>query len=274
VNVWINGRRRTTIDCRDRGLQYGDGVFETMRVRGRQIRLLELHLDRLYRSCRTLKIQAPRRLLLRRELAGIAGRRHDGILKLIITRGSGPRGYRPTGNERCMRIASLHALTRGAAKAGAAPVRLRVCTTVLGSNPKLAGLKTLNRLDSVLARAEWRDARIWEGLMRDAEGNFVCGTMSNLFLRRGDVLTTPVLDRCGVAGVMRRWIVQRARALNLRILERRVRRPDLESADEVFMCNAVAGIRSVGSIQWTRARTTHFRCSGTADLLRSRLDAE
>ena len=272
MNAWINGRRRTTVDFRDRGLQYGDGLFETMRVRGGRIRLLELHLDRICRGCRALRIAAPGRPMLGRELARIAARRKDGVLKLIITRGSGPRGYRPSGEERCTRIASLHALTRAAA--ADLPVRLRICTTVLGSNPKLAGLKSLNRLESVLARAEWSNARIWEGLMCDADGNFVCGTMSNLFLRRGGVLVTPLLDRCGVAGVMRRWILQQARALNLRAVERRVRLRDLASADEVLMCNAVAGVRSVGSIERARGATLRFACTETADRLRLRLNAE
>ena len=87
MSVWINGRRCSTLSYRDRGLQYGDGVFETMRVRRRGIRLLDLHLDRLYRSCRRLKIQVPKSLLVRRELERIAAGRKQGILKLMVTRG-------------------------------------------------------------------------------------------------------------------------------------------------------------------------------------------
>jgi 4-amino-4-deoxychorismate lyase len=261
------------VDCRDRGLQYGDGIFETMRVRSGQVRLLDLHLDRLYLGCRKLRIEAPARPNLRRELVHLAGHRQDGILKLIITRGSGPRGYRPSGNERCRRIAFLQSLPGGGSD-DEAPVRLRVCTTALGTNPALAGLKTLNRLESVLARAEWSDARIWDGLMRDADGNVVSGSMSNLFLRRGATLTTPLLDRCGVAGVMRRWILQHAGDLGLRTAERRVRWSDLKSAEEVFMCNAVAGIRPVRSIAQAGGSTLKFGRRETADRLRSLLDAQ
>jgi 4-amino-4-deoxychorismate lyase len=273
LSVWINGRRRTMLDCRDRGLQYGDGIFETMRVRGGQVRFLDLHLDRLYLGCRKLRIEAPERSDLQRELAHLAGQRRDAILKLIITRGSGPRGYRPSGDERCRRIAFLQALRRGGLD-DAAAVRLRVCTTPLGTNPILAGLKTLNRLESVLARAEWSDARIWDGLMRDVDGNVVSGSMSNLFLRRGATLTTPLLDRCGVAGVMRRWILEHAGGLGLRTAERRVRWIDLKSAEEVFMCNAVAGIRAVRSIKRAGAATLKFRRREAADRLRSLLDAQ
>jgi 4-amino-4-deoxychorismate lyase len=271
LSAWINGRRSARIDHRDRGLQYGDGVFETMRVRRGQVRLLEYHLERLDRGCRQLKIAGPRPLALRRELARVAAGRGEGILKLILTRGPGARGYRPTGRERCTRIVALDVLPKAILSDASTPARVRLCATPLGLNPRLAGLKTLNRLESVLARAEWHDVRIWEGLMRDVEENIVCGTMSNLFLRRGSSLMTPVLDRCGVAGVMRRWVLERAGELRLRPVERRIRWQDLREAEEVFMSNAVVGLRSVGSVlRGTRSlRKTSFE---TADRLRTLLD--
>jgi 4-amino-4-deoxychorismate lyase len=272
MSVWINGRRRKFLDWRDRGLQYGDGIFETMRVRRRAIRLLEFHLDRLYEGCRRLHIAGPERSTLRRELARIAGSRREGVLKLIVTRGRGKRGYRPTGRERCTRIIALHALPPRTPEESR-PVRLRTCATTLAVNPRLAGLKTLNRLDSVLARAEWQDARIWDGLMGDGDGNWVSGTMSNLFLRRGSLLTTPRLDRCGVAGVMRRWILERAAELKLRTEERDVRWGDLRTADEVFMSNAVAGIRPVRTIECARRKATlRYLSTETAGRLRALLE--
>jgi 4-amino-4-deoxychorismate lyase len=269
--MWINGRKRASVDARDRGLQYGDGIFETMRVRRGRIRLLEYHLQRLDAGCGRLAIAAPSLAALRRELAQIAALRREAVLKLIVTRGSGQRGYRPTGRERCTRIAALHGLSRAVLRGAAVPARVRLCSTPLGLNPSLAGLKTLNRLESVLARSEWNDERIWEGLMRDVDGNIVCGSMSNLFLRRGSTLVTPVLDRCGVAGVMRRWILETAGGLSLRTAERRVSWSDLGEADEVFMSNAVVGVKSVGSIERgrQRLRPTSF---DTATVLRQRLD--
>ena len=274
MSVWVNGRRRSTLDYRDRGLNYGDGLFETMRVLGRRIRLLDYHLDRLYAGCRRLRIAAPHAAHLRRELERIASARNDAILKLIVTRGSGARGYRPSGRERATRIIQLHALPPGGASQAASQARVRLCATPLSINARLAGLKTLNRLDAVLARAEWRDGRIWEGLMGDGEGGWVCGTMSNLFLVRGRTLATPLLDRCGVAGVMRRWILANAANLRLRAVERRLTWQDLASADEVFMSNAVVGIRSVRSIERSAGRTLRFSCVGTANGLRALLDAQ
>jgi 4-amino-4-deoxychorismate lyase len=199
----------------------------------------------------------------------MASGRKDGILKLIVTRGSGPRGYRVSGHEHTTRIATLHTLPKGV-PAAAVPVRL--CMTPVSVNAHLAGLKTLNRLDSVLARAEWRNARVWEGLMSDPDGNWVCGTMSNLFVRRGALLTTPLLDRCGVAGVMRRWVLENAAGVGLRVEQRRIRSEDLMSAEEIFMSNAVIGIRSVSAIERTPAGTVRIFRTDAAGRLRARLD--
>jgi 4-amino-4-deoxychorismate lyase len=90
--------------------------------------------------------------------------------------------------------------------------------------------------------------------MQDVDENIVCGTMSNLFVRRGSALMTPVLDRCGVAGVMRRWILENAADIALRPTERRLRWQDLREADEVFVSNAVVGLKSVGAIERGRER--------------------
>jgi len=270
MSTWINGRSGTSIDVQDRGLQYGDGLFETMRVRAGRVRLLRYHLDRLQAGCRRLQIAGPPPRVLLREIESIAARRREGVLKLIVTRGPGRRGYRPSGRERCTRILTLHALPPGA-RDPAAAVRVRLCATPLGLNPELAGLKTLNRLESVLARAEWSDVRIWEGLMRDVDENIVCGTMSNLFLRHGSLLMTPKLDRCGVAGVMRRWVLATAGELELRAVERHIKWRDLRDADELFLSNAVAGVRSVGSIEHGRERLRRTVFT-SADALRARLD--
>jgi 4-amino-4-deoxychorismate lyase len=273
LNAWINGRRSQAVDYRDRGLQYGDGLFETMRIHGRRVRLLDYHLDRLREGCGRLGLQAPGRRSLRREIEKAATCRRDGILKLLLTRGKGSRGYRPSGRERLTRILSLHPLPRTGLASGAS-ARLRLCATPISINPRLAGLKTLNRLDSVLARSEWRDERIWEGLMGDVDGNWVCGTMSNLFLRHGATLMTPLLDRCGVAGVMRRWILESAAAFNLRVTVRRVRWEDLRTAEEVFMSNAVIGIRSVRAIDGARRGLLRFSATDTAEGLASLLERQ
>jgi 4-amino-4-deoxychorismate lyase len=272
VKIWINGRSGGRIDARDRGLQYGDGLFETMRVRRRGVRLLEYHLQRLLAGCERLGIVPPGEAVLRRELTAAAALRREGVLKLMVTRGPGERGYRPTGLEHCTRILRLDALAPSVAAASPVPWRLRVCTTRLGRNAQLAGLKTLNRLESVLARSEWTDARIQEGLMLDEDDNIVCGTMSNLFLLQGSCLVTPLLDRCGIAGVMRRWVLEQAAAAGLRTAERHVRLRDLRAAGEIFMTNAVAGPTPVSAVGLGRLAIRPRSCA-VALRLRARLDS-
>jgi 4-amino-4-deoxychorismate lyase len=277
MSTWINGRRRSMLGQGDRGLHYGDGLFETMRVRNARIRLLELHLERLYAGLRRLSIPGPPPQQLRAELQTIAAGRREGVLKLIVTRGQGPTGqrpgYRPTGTERNTRIETLYGLPSGVRDADPdTAVRVRLCRTAVGMSPALAGLKSLNRLDSVLARSEWRDERIWEGLMADTEGHWLCGTMSNLFLRRDSLLTTPSIDRGGVAGVMRRWVLQTAHRLHLKTQEREVHWRDLANAEELFMTNAVVGIKSVRSLEGGKI-PVRFEQFGTARQLRILLEA-
>ena len=272
MNVWINGRSGAAIDCRDRGLQYGDGLFETMRVRRRGVRLLDFHLQRLAAGCARLRIELPEVGRLRREIARAAALRDEGVLKLIVTRGAGARGYRPPARERATRILMLGSLPAHARAAEPSPARVRLCRTRLGANERLAGLKTLNRLESVLARMEWRDQHIFEGLLLDTDGYIVCGTMSNVFLRRGANLTTPPIDRCGVAGVMRRWVLEQARSIGLRASVRRVRVEDLDDAQEMFLSNAIMGPMPVGVIMRGNRRVRPSSRQA-ALMLRARLQA-
>ena len=266
---WINGRPGTRLEVRDRGLQYGDGLFETMRVRRGAVRLLNSHWDRLATGCRRLGLPAPA-ARLRAELQRAAHGEREAVLKLIVTRGVGARGYAQPVPLRATRVLTRHPLSRAARQVAVVPQHARLCTTRLGCNEALAGLKTLNRLESVLARAEWSDARIWEGLMCDTDGHLVCGTMSNFFMRRGRFLCTPKLDRCGVAGVMRGWVLEQATAFDLRAVEGRLRWDDLDESAEIFMTNAVVGVVSIASIARGRQRL-RFDDFAVADGLRSRL---
>ncbi len=107
--------------------------------------------------------------------------------------------------------------------------------------------------------------------MRDVEGTVVCGTMSNVFLRRGSTLMTPALDRCGVAGVMRRWVLEQAADLRLRVWQGRLPVEALRDAEEVFMTNAVAGIVPVGLLE-TGPQPVRPPSTETASRLRERLE--
>jgi len=259
----LNGKaispQQPAIHIDDRGLLYGDGVFETMLLRAGRVRFIDDHLHRLQQGCERLKMSPPVIGQLREELQQLVQQHRDGIVKLILTRGRGGRGYRAVAGD----ATRLWQLFAPVASVGGG-VSLRWCDTRLARNQALAGIKHLNRLEQVLAQSEWDDATINEGLMLDTESELISGTMGNVFLVLENVLVTPDLRFCGVQGVMRKNILRFAAALELPCEERAVRPEELHAASEVFITNAVRGIQPVTTLlpsilngqQWTVGETT------------------
>ena len=238
--VFVNGREGARVDPADRGLQYGDGLFETLAVRDGQARFVDWHLERLADGARRLALPPPDQERLRALIAGAwpAGR---GVVKLIVTRGVGGRGYRPaTGTEPTCIVAGSE-WPAWPASAWSEGVCLRWCRTRLSRNPALAGIKHLNRLEQVLARAEWDDERIAEGLMQDDLGQVISGTQSNLFAVIDGQVVTPPVDQCGVAGVMRRALLGWAADQGIPVRERALRMEKLVQASELWLTNALIG---------------------------------
>ena len=130
-----------------------------------------------------------------------------------------------------------------------------ICRHPIGSNPATAGIKHLNRLDQVLASAEWPDADHVEGLMCDADGALVEATRSNVFLVHGETLVTPVLDRAGVAGVVRAAVLEHAARLGVPTEIRRVERAELATADELFVTSSVLGVCSITALSGATPRS-------------------
>ena len=242
AKILINGAADDRLDALDRGLQYGDGLFETLRIHAGLPLLWEAHLARLTQGCERLGIPTPEAERLREEAERLCAGVADGVLKIIVTRGSGGRGYRPPGRPRPTRLLAVYPYPDYPADNRSRGVEVRLCETRLGLNPALAGLKHLNRLEQVLGRAEWNDTTIAEGLMRDIEGNIIEGTMSNVFVVQAGRLRTPGLSRCGVAGVMRARVLAEAATLGIPSEECRLGVADLETADELFLTNSVIGI--------------------------------
>jgi len=191
----------------DRGVAYGDGLFETVLVRDGTPLLWEQHLARLGRGCRVLGIPLPAREHLEAPL--VEAGEGLSVLKLILSRGSGGRGYAPPDTPEPQLRWRLGPFAPSA-QHWQQGVRVRHCRLRLGIQPMLAGLKHLNRLENVLARAEWTDADTAEGLLCDSEGRLVEATCMNLFWQRDGKLETPRLDRCGVAGTLRAALLERA----------------------------------------------------------------
>jgi 4-amino-4-deoxychorismate lyase len=238
--VFVNGREDGVIDPADRGLQYGDGLFETLAVRDGRARFLDWHLERLVEGGRRLAMPLPESGLLRDEIAH-AWPRGRGVVKLVLTRGIGPRGYRPPVTPAVTRIVSGHAWPDRDDAAWSDGVRLGLCRTRLGRNPALAGIKHLNRLEQVLARAEWDDAQMDEGLMLDDRDQAIAGTASNVFFRLADRWVTPALRDCGVAGVMRRAIRGWAEEQGIAMVERGIPAAELADATAMLLTNTLIG---------------------------------
>lgn len=249
---WINGVAATTLPVADRGLQYGDGLFETFAVKDGRIGLLGFHLERLTEGCQRLGIPRPPLEMLKSELKAAATDMPRAVLKLIITRGSGGRGYRAPADAVPLRMLARHPWPDYPASWAEEGVRLRVCDLRLAEQPRLAGLKHLNRLEQVLARAEWQDADGYqEGLMLDPAGAVVEGTMSNVFAApREGMLLTPDLSRCGVAGVMRRHIMHRAREAGVQVQVADLPLAELMQCREIFLCNSLMGVWPVAELDW------------------------
>jgi 4-amino-4-deoxychorismate lyase len=244
--VWVNGRAAGEVSALARGLHFGDGLFETIACEGGRPRFLELHLRRLAAGCARLGLEAPEAATLRAEVQQLAAPCGRAIIKVLLTRGAAAaRGYAVTGFEKPTRISLRYPWPPedpGLARAG---VRVRIAVLRLGENPALAGLKHCNRLEQVLARREWTDTGIAEALMFSSSGALVSGTMSNVFMVRDGKLYTPRVDRCGVAGVMRHVVLAAAADAGIAAEESVLDSQELAGAQEVFLTNALMGIRPV-----------------------------
>ena len=241
LGCWIDGAQGKSIPADDRGLQYGDGLFETILVRNGRARFLDAHFARLDLGCQRLGIGFASSDELRAEVAqAVLQAPARALLKLIVTRGSGPRGYAARADSSARRVLTLFASPPSdALRPG---VDARIATVRLGENSALAGIKHLNRLENVLAASEPGHAGVFESLMLDAAGHVICGTMTNVFAAKAGRLYTAPLDRCGVAGVMRSVVIRQATALGIACEETRLPLAQFLAADEVFITNARIGV--------------------------------
>lgn len=238
----VNGQSGDQLSVFDRGLAYGDGLFETLRLVNGQPLLLSLHLARLQEGCQRLALQLDSSALLAeiQQLCQVSTCQ-DQVLKIIISRGAGGRGYKPTAGLAANRILMLLPFVEDV-EAISHGIQLYNCQTLLARQPLLAGLKHLNRLEQVLAAAELPQ-NCTEGLMRDSSGHVIEGTRSNLVLVLDDQRVTPDLSQCGINGVLRQWLCSVAG-----VSSRTVTLPMLLAATEVFMCNSVFGIYAVTAL--------------------------
>lgn len=248
ARVLVDGRPGAMVAPDDRGLAYGDGLFETLRVTHAGTPLWDRHLQRLMHGCARLAMPAPDPEALRRDVATLATPGQAQVMRITWTRGRGPRGYAPPLDPVCTRIVQASPAPVSNPDWSARGIRVRFCDTRLALQPALAGLKHLNRLEQVLARAEWRDADIVEGLMCDMQGDVICATAANLFACIHGRWITPGVGQCGVAGVARAEILAQWPGCETGT----IKRDDLMQADEMFLCSSVRGILPVTDLAGRR----------------------
>lgn len=247
----INGQTDTRLHVTDRGLSYGDGLFETILVREGVPLLWEAHLWRMKTSAKRLKICFAPSLAadFREDLLKLIGASSKtGVLKLMLTRGETQRGYKIDDNAAVTRIAilspapDLEHLTRDG-------ISVVLCRTQLARQPLLAGIKHLNRLEQVLARSEWQQSEITEGIVCDTRNHVIEGCMSNLFWVKNGTLYTPDLSLSGVEGVVRNLVVELCEQHQLlQVRSGFYNKDDLFEADEIFVTNSVFNILAVVNI--------------------------
>ncbi|MHB8915626.1 MAG: aminodeoxychorismate lyase [Thiobacillus sp.] len=254
MNWLMNGEVNATLSPLDRGLAYGDGVFRTLKVlRGEPVWWAD-HYVRLAQDCAALKLVCPDADLLRNEIHAVTATCKDAVVKIILTRGPGARGYAVPDSVAPTRIVIATPLPNELdIQTG---IRARWCTLKLARQPQLAGIKHLNRLENVLARQEWSSPDIIEGLLCDDTGAVIGGTRSNLFAIAEGRLYTPDLTHSGVAGVTRTRILRAAQLHGIKVQVGRLECPDILNADEVFLSNSIAGlwrIARLDTMQWHSA---------------------
>ena len=272
--ISVNGVLNATVSPLDRGFTYGDGVFETCLYRAGTLPLWKFHRQRLMDACNRLRIPADMAFIescvvtIKQQVqaSGVT----EGIVKVVVTRGIGGRGYalpeRVSPTVCVMFFDSVPEVSQH--------IKVRICQQRLSRNPVLGGLKHLNRLEQIMARAEWQD-EYDEGLMLDDEENIIEATASNIFIVKDGQLLTPDLSYAGVAGIMRGVIIEHlAPRANIPVVIKNIPLAELQTADELFVCNSVRGIMAVSeldadvTVRYRRHEITHSLQHHLAVLLR------
>ena len=273
----INGVTSALLPVDNRGASYGHGLFETMLYHSSSIPLWQRHSDRLIADAAVLGITVSEQLLLENLTAITELLRQqsieNGVIKIIVTAGSGGRGYASPETMLPLVICQYWPLPENLVGDRQTGVKLRQCHYRLPANPLLAGIKHLNRLDQVMARREWSNestGAYFDGLMYDQDNQLIETTSANIFVKTANGWVTPLLDRAGVRGVMRGLLLdQLYQQAGLSVFESRVGWEQLASAEEVFICSSIRGLIPVTAIdqlgQWAIGPETRQLQTALAD---------
>lgn len=253
LSSWVNGQPADNISLNDRALQYGDGFFTTIAIYNNAVLNWDAHWWRIEQSCHALMLPLPDRTMLEKSMAMASTQFltsnsvDNAILKMVFTRGEGGKGYQAPETTRTNTL-----------------FYFKLDNDIIGVNPDasnstlkagvidhkasingLHGIKTLNRLENVLGRTEMAQNGYDEAVMLNLLGEVVCGTQSNLFLVNDKTITTPRLDKSGVAGTCRYQLLKLFEAMGFECIEKTLYLQDVEEAQELFFTNALRGVQPV-----------------------------
>lgn len=249
--VYLNGKFVPETEARvsvfDRAFLYGDSLFETMRVCNSRVFRWNQHLDRFQRSAQALQFRNPippaelrraaRRLLEENAFT-------DGVLRLTLTRGVGPRGYSPREARSPTVVMSLH---EAPLNTDSAP-RSRLITSSMRLVPadRLASHKTGSKLFQIMARLEAEAAGADEALLLNTNGEVAEGAGGNVFWVRGPVIYTSPTAVGVLPGITRAVILEICAAHNVIVKKRLTKVEMVKTADALFLTNCARGIVEVG----------------------------
>jgi 4-amino-4-deoxychorismate lyase len=232
----------------DRGLHYGDGLFETIAVKSGVAELLDEHISRLEKSCERLNFSKIDFQKLKIEVEQQSKSFSKSVIKIIITRGSGGRGYSIPKEVKYTYLILHYPWPEYNPDKWIKGIAIMKCDLVLANQPVLAGMKHLNRLENVLARIELNNTEFEEGLLCDSNNNVIEATSSNIFIVYNNKIITPKLDKCGVSGIMRdkviKYSAENGNPVNIQDIPYTL----LFEADEIFLTNSIIGIWPVRKV--------------------------
>ena len=250
VNSLINGIAADHLNINDRSIHYGDGLFETILCNDNNLYYWQQHFQRLQTSAEQLKIACPPEQVFLDDITKLLADNDSlpaCVIKIIVSRGTGERGYKFSKNTSANRLVMLSSLDAGHSSVLSRKLlqgELFICRQQVSINEDLAGLKHLNRLENVMARNEW-DAGYIDGLMLNANRHVIEGSMSNLFAITGNQLFTPDLKLSGVNGIMREMIIDLARKNDIKTTVTNLTIDEISTMDELFISNSLLGMKAV-----------------------------
>lgn len=257
----------------DRGLQYGDGFFTTILLLDGQPLNWQFHWQRIVRSCEALHfpefVEAEILQRIEQEFLELAIADKFLALKIIFTRGIGA-GYGIPKEQQPNIVFQFSSVpvqdVQSFITEPLPQISAMLCQTQASINPALAGVKHLNRLDSVLARTEVLQAGFDEGIMF-ANQTLICGTQTNILLLKDQTIFTPDLTQAGVAGTALARLKNIAQSFGLEWRAENLSEQDLAAADAVVFCNALRGLQQAKSIQFNQQITKEYQLNQLATKL-------